>query len=103
MRPSRRLVPTVFAPSQLTVGLLKFAVGIVRRKNHSELVVLTPNGSATAVTSNCPASSLTVRSPLRAARATCALNAAVCCFRLPAIVPPFLGHHSSLAGGPVFG
>src|SRR5439155_22236321 len=31
------------------------------------------------------------------------LNAAVCCFRLPAIVPPFLGHQSSLAGGPVFG
>src|SRR5436309_1826241 len=49
------------------------------------------------------ANSLTVRSPLRAAKATWALNAAVCCFRLPAIVPPFLGHQSSLAGGPVFG
>src|SRR6266496_1044865 len=54
-------------------------------------------------TPNCPASSLTVRSPLRAAKATWALNAAVCCFRLPFIVPPFLGHLSSLAGGPVFG
>src|SRR5262249_51038240 len=51
----------------------------------------------------CPASSLTVRSPLRAARATWALNAAVCCFRLPAMNTPFLGHQSSLAGGPVFG
>src|SRR4029079_2535604 len=49
------------------------------------------------------ASSLTVLSPLRAAKATWALNAAVCCFRLPAIVPPFLGHPSSLLGGPVFG
>jgi transposase len=37
------------------------------------------------------------------AKATWALNAAVCCLRLPAIVPPFLGHQSSLAGGPVFG
>src|SRR5262249_9499370 len=34
---------------------------------------------------------------------TWALNAAVCCFRLPLIVSPFLGHHRSLAGGPVFG
>src|SRR3954463_619339 len=49
------------------------------------------------------ASSLTVRSPLRAAKATWALNAAVCCVRLPAIGSPFLGHQSSLAGGPVFG
>ena len=43
------------------------------------------------------------RSPLRAARATWALNAAVWIFRLPAIASPFLGHQSSLAGGPVFG
>src|SRR4029077_3878839 len=49
------------------------------------------------------ANSLTVRSPLAAARATWALNAAVCCFRLTRIVTPFLGHQSSLAGGPVFG
>src|SRR5437764_8538621 len=54
-------------------------------------------------TPNWLASSLTVRSPLRAARATWFLNAAVCCLRLPAMVPPFLGHQSSLAGGPVFG
>src|SRR5882724_3103838 len=54
-------------------------------------------------TPNCPASSLTVRSPLSAARATWALNAAVWVFRLPAIVSPFLGHLSSLVGGPVFG
>src|SRR5581483_7048667 len=47
------------------------------------------------------ASSLTVLSPFRVANATWALNAAVCCFLLPAIVPPFLGHQSSLAGGPV--
>src|SRR4051812_11244117 len=32
--------------------------------------------------------------PLRAARATWALNAAVWTFRLPAIAPPFLGHLS---------
>ena len=32
-----------------------------------------------------------------------ALNDAVCLCRLPAIVPPVLDHHSSLAGGPVFG
>jgi hypothetical protein len=37
------------------------------------------------------ASSLTVRSPLRAAKATWALNAGVCCFRLPFIVYPFPG------------
>src|SRR5262249_48863054 len=49
------------------------------------------------------ASSPTVLSPLRAARATWALNAAVYCFRLVAIITPFLGHQSSLAGGPVFG
>src|SRR5512135_1591079 len=54
-------------------------------------------------TSNWPANSLTVRSPLRAARATRALNAAVWTFRLPAIAPPLLGHRSSLTGGPVFG
>src|SRR5581483_2103859 len=54
-------------------------------------------------TSNWPASSLTVRSPLRAARATWALNAAECCFRLRAIGTPFPGHQTSLAGGPVFG
>jgi hypothetical protein len=41
-------------------------------------------------TSNCPASSLTVRSPLRAARATLALNGGVWIFRLPAIVTPLL-------------
>lgn len=46
------------------------------------------------------ASSLTVLSPLRA---TWAWNAAVCCFRLHATVPPFPGHQSSLAGGPGFG
>src|SRR6266545_4806965 len=49
------------------------------------------------------ANSLTVGAPLRAARATCALKLAVCCFRLPAIASPFLGHLSSLIGGPVFG
>lgn len=38
--------------------------------------------------SNCPASSLTVRSPFTAARATSALNGGVRIFRLPAIVPP---------------
>src|SRR5512135_3662667 len=54
-------------------------------------------------TSNCPANSLTVRSPLRAARATRALNAAVWTFRLPAITPPLLDHQSSLTGGPDFG
>src|SRR5262249_41711811 len=42
------------------------------------------------------ASSLTVLSPRTAARASWALNAAVCCFRLRAIVSPFLGHQSSL-------
>ena len=31
------------------------------------------------------------------------MNTAVCCFRLPVIITPFLGHRSSLAGGPVFG
>src|SRR5262249_10633764 len=54
-------------------------------------------------TPNCPASSLTVRSPLIAARATWALNAAVWCLRLPAIASPFLGHQCSLRSGPVFG
>src|SRR5438552_12505077 len=49
------------------------------------------------------ASSLTVCTPLRAAKATCALKLAECCFRLPAIASPFLGHLSSLSGGPVFG
>ncbi|HBI43624.1 MAG TPA: hypothetical protein DDY78_12360 [Planctomycetales bacterium] len=29
--------------------------------------------------------------------------AAVCCFRFPVISSPFLGHPSSLLGGPVFG
>jgi hypothetical protein len=38
-----------------------------------------------------------------AAKATWALNAAECCFRLPAIASPFLGHLSSLLSGPVFG
>ncbi|HWE39637.1 MAG TPA: hypothetical protein VG406_24020, partial [Isosphaeraceae bacterium] len=42
-------------------------------------------------------------SPLRAARATWALNAAVWTFRLPAISPPLLDHRRSLTGGPVFG
>src|SRR5438874_371138 len=37
------------------------------------------------------ASSLTVLSPRRAAKATWALNAAVCCFRLPFIVYPLPG------------
>ena len=54
-------------------------------------------------TSNCPASSLTVRSPLRAARATLALNGGVWIFRLPAIVTPLLSHRTSLTDGPVFG
>ena len=54
-------------------------------------------------TPNWLANSLTVRSPLTAANATWALNAAVCCFRFTVIVTPFLGHQSSLAGGPVFG
>src|SRR5206468_10836187 len=50
------------------------------------------------------ASSLTVLSPFSAARATCALNAAECCLRLPAIVFPFLGlPDTSLVGCPVFG
>ncbi len=49
------------------------------------------------------ASYWTVLSPLRAARATWALNAGECCFRMPAIVSPFLGHLSSLLSGPVFG
>jgi Protein of unknown function DUF262 len=40
---------------------------------------------------------------LEGSRATWALNAVVCCLRLPAIVTPFLRHHCSLAGGPVFG
>src|SRR6188474_2565243 len=44
-----------------------------------------------------------VRSPLRAARATWALNAAEWLFRLPAIGSPFLGLRCSLTGGPVFG
>src|SRR5262249_29777843 len=44
-----------------------------------------------------PASSLTVRSPLRAARATWAWNAAVCCFRLAAIGSPFLGHPAGIS------
>src|SRR4051812_27621436 len=42
-------------------------------------------------------------SPLRASRATWALNAAVWTFRLPAITPPLLDHQSSLTRGPVFG
>src|SRR6266498_3131373 len=46
------------------------------------------------------ANSLTVGAPLRAARATCALKLAVCCFRLPAIASPFLGHLSSLEALP---
>ncbi len=44
-----------------------------------------------------------VRSPLRAATATWALNVAEWCFRLPAISPPLLDHLCSLTGGPVFG
>src|ERR1700722_340059 len=44
-----------------------------------------------------------VRSPLTAAKATWALNAAECLFRLPAIASPFLGLRYSLTGGPVFG
>src|SRR5258707_14157358 len=50
------------------------------------------------------ASSLAVLSPLTAARATCALKAAVCVFRLPDIFLPFPGlPFSSLIGCPVFG
>src|SRR5581483_8818796 len=45
-------------------------------------------------TPNWLASSLTVWSLLWAARATWALNAAGCCFRLPALVSPFLGHQT---------
>jgi hypothetical protein len=52
---------------------------------------------------SCSANSLTVRAPWRAARATWALNAAVCCFHFPALGSPFLGHLSRLLGGPVFG
>ena len=47
-------------------------------------------------TPKCPASSLAVRSPLRAAKASWTLNAAVWVLRLPAIVPPFPGHQCSL-------
>src|SRR2546421_3120560 len=54
-------------------------------------------------TPNWPASSLTVRSPLSAAKATCAFNVAVCVFRLPATAHPFPGPTCSLTGGPVFG
>ncbi len=38
-----------------------------------------------------------------AAKATWALNAAECVFRLPAIGSPFRAHRCSLTGGPVFG
>jgi hypothetical protein len=31
------------------------------------------------------------------------LNAAVYCFRLVVTITPFLGHQTSLVGGPVFG
>src|SRR5262245_11473822 len=48
------------------------------------------------VTPKWAASSLMVRSPFSAARATWALNAAVCRCRLPFIASPFLGHRSSL-------
>jgi hypothetical protein len=51
MRPSRSEVPTVFAPSHITVWLLKFAVGSGRRKNQRLEVVPTPNGSLAAMTS----------------------------------------------------
>jgi hypothetical protein len=51
------------------------------------------------------ANSATVLSPLKAAKATCALNAAMWVFRLPAIVSPFLVSRllSSLIDCPVFG
>src|SRR5881409_3836489 len=50
------------------------------------------------------ASSLTVLSCRKAARATWALNAAVCDFRFLVIVSPFLDRRlSSLFGCPVFG
>src|SRR6186997_1802097 len=51
------------------------------------------------------ANSATVLSPLKAAKATCALNAAMWVFRLPAIVAPFLVSRllSSLIDCPVFG
>ena len=51
MSPSRRLVPTVLAPSHITVWLLKLAVGKGRRKNSSCWVVPKPNGSLAAITS----------------------------------------------------
>src|SRR5271155_2704786 len=54
-------------------------------------------------TSNLLASSLTVRSSLRAAKATWALNPDWCLVRFLAMGSPFLGHQYSLTGGPVFG
>src|SRR3954447_21421684 len=55
-------------------------------------------------TLNWLASSLTVRSPLSAARATWALNAGVWTLRFRDITAtPFLAHQCSLTGGPVFG
>ena len=51
-RPARKSVPTVLAPSHITVWLLKLAVGSGRRKKSRFAVVPKLNGSLAAVTLN---------------------------------------------------